>query len=292
VKYWYHDYPGVEIEWIKNSTPSSAIDSADLPLDDDDPVAAPPAEEEPVAPPPSSPPPDPVAPPPSSPPPVDEEPVPNPPVEETPVPNPPSIGPTLPGGQLIKGDASDAIYMMQGGYKHHIYTAETYDACGYSWSAYAIYPQADVDAIPTGPLWTLGNCLPNGSLIKSNNAASIYMMENGYKRGIFNPDTFVSCGYSWSDYVTYMQEETVNVIPAGPLWTLGNCLPNGSLIKGDASVSFYILENGYKHLITSLICNIVWRPIGTHEQASVDAIPEGGNYPCNNIIPLPSVTAD
>lgn len=54
------------------------------------------------------------------------------------------------GAQLIKSDASDAVFLLTDNKKFGITSAEQFNTCHFSWSKIKTYPQIIVDAIPNG----------------------------------------------------------------------------------------------------------------------------------------------
>lgn len=116
---------------------------------------------------------------------------------------------------LVKPETSQSIYLLEGGSRRLIPDAGTYLGCGFSWSDYGTWPDADVYAVPEGADYTLGDCLPAGTLIKGDSSGSIYYLEGCLKRLIPSASAYLGCGFSWSDYVTYSQSAVDNT-PAGP----------------------------------------------------------------------------
>lgn len=54
------------------------------------------------------------------------------------------------GALLIKGDASDAVYLLTNGVKHWISSPAVMDYCAFEWKKVKLLPLVVVEAIPSG----------------------------------------------------------------------------------------------------------------------------------------------
>ena len=62
-------------------------------------------------------------------------------------------GPAITNGALlIKASNNDAVYLHSNGHKYWIANPPTFDKFNFDWSKIHVYPPADVDRIPTGPI--------------------------------------------------------------------------------------------------------------------------------------------
>jgi hypothetical protein len=88
-------------------------------------------------------------------------------------------------GSLIKGDASDAVYLMEAGKKRWIVSIDVFISCGFTWDAILKLPQACVDAIPSGENVTSGHILNVGSYDVGYRSGSYVNIELNQKTNKF-----------------------------------------------------------------------------------------------------------
>ena len=87
----------------------------------------------------------------------------------------------------------------------------------------------------------------DGTLLRARNQEKVYVLENGLRRWIVNPDVFNGLGYKWSN-VQVVSEDVVNAYPLGNDLTSSYSYPEGSLLRGDGP-EVYLIEAGKKRWI-------------------------------------------
>ncbi|NJM59204.1 MAG: M23 family metallopeptidase [Oscillatoriales cyanobacterium RU_3_3] len=117
-------------------------------------------------------------------------------------------------GSLVKG-SGNPVYLIQGNLRRHVPDPETFNFMGINWG--------DVQSISDDHLngIGLGVSLPsrkNGALVHGSDG-KVYLMENGQRRHIPNPETFNAMGLNWGA-IQYVSDSDLNAIP------LGNPLPS------------------------------------------------------------------
>lgn len=95
------------------------------------------------------------------------------------------------------------------------------------------------------------NKISDGSLIKTLGDEKVYVIENGQKRWIANPETFSSRGYKWEEIVTISVEEIENFKEGEKLDTANIKNLDGKLIKSQAP-EIYIVQNGKKRWVPNI----------------------------------------
>jgi surface antigen len=98
------------------------------------------------------------------------------------------------------------------GYKRGFASGTAFEGLGYSWgsvvdvsdSELALYPDDPAAPVLTSPL-------PDGTLIKTPNNGTIYVITNGKKRGFASGTAFQALGYDWGRVVT-VQADVFNLI--------------------------------------------------------------------------------
>lgn len=128
-------------------------------------------------------------------------------------------------GSLVRGYNQTRVYFIQNQTKRYITSPAVFSGNGWSWSqirnvnpeVLAKYPEgAVIDSVifsgykPTD----FEKNLKNKSLIKSKNSAKVYLLENGRKRYIINPQVFVNHGWNWSA-VKIVSQEFIDYLPNG-----------------------------------------------------------------------------
>jgi hypothetical protein len=118
-------------------------------------------------------------------------------------------------GDVIKSQARPEIYLVEGGKRRWIPDAPTLQS-RWTFEQVVILPQEEVDSIPLGePLPSVlgARVWPEGSLVQGPNV-HIYVIEDGLRRHIPDPETFSAMGFDWSR-VMAISEVELNAIPLG-----------------------------------------------------------------------------
>jgi len=132
------------------------------------------------------------------------------------IPNYGSVAPApspapLPGngfsdGTLIKISDSFRVYVIISQKKKWISTPEVFETLGYKWGNIAIVSKADLDKIPDY----------EDNLIRTIGDYKVYLVVNGLRHHIPNPEIFLDYGFGWGD-VKDVPAETVNKYPMARL---------------------------------------------------------------------------
>jgi hypothetical protein len=118
-------------------------------------------------------------------------------------------------GDLVKGQSTPAIYLIEGGTRRWIPDPATLES-RWSWSQVQTLPDAEVDAIPMGtpiPSVIQPGPYPEGTLLVAS-APEVYVIMGGERRWIPDPVTFEANGYSWAD-IQRISDPEMNAIPLG-----------------------------------------------------------------------------
>lgn len=105
-----------------------------------------------------------------------------------PAPNP-APTPINADGTLIKTAASSKVYVIISGKKKWISTPEVFEQLGYQWTSIRILSDAELDKIPDF----------EDNLIRQSGDAKVFLITNGIKRHIPNPNIFLDYGFDWGD---------------------------------------------------------------------------------------------
>ena len=103
-------------------------------------------------------------------------------------------------GFLYREEGSDTVYVVQGGTRYAVPSAQEFEALGYKWD--------QVENVPRGSLGHLPSRPQERVLLRERNSPAVYYYENGQKRGITSAEAFERHGFKWSD---------IKTIPSGTL---------------------------------------------------------------------------
>ena len=186
-------------------------------------------------------------------------------------------------GDLLHDTSTDKIYVMESGKKRWIVGTVDFNACKYSWDKVKDFSSGTLSAIPNGSNKVCTQPTTNGQLIRSEASDPIYVYYNGQKRYIATVDLFNACKYNWGAVKEYAQY-TIDAIPKGTDWNLGNCLPTGSLLKNTSNNKIYYLDRGSKRWFATGSdykgCGYTWGNETGYPSYLIDPIPTGSNYKC------------
>jgi hypothetical protein len=148
--------------------------------------------------------------------------------------------------KLIKPTSRGEVFLIRDGQRHWIPDPQTLTS-QWSWDLVETLPDDQVYVIPMGdpiPSVATGRKFPDGCLLASPPDAPIYVVLNGARRWIPDPQTFNARGYDWND-VEAVSATELGLIP------LGTPIPSVKTLSVDTGNVF--LGNGhYMHTTASL----------------------------------------
>jgi hypothetical protein len=193
-------------------------------------------------------------------------------------------------GSLIKGSGA-GVYVMDGGKRRPIPSPTVLTACGYGWDAINAVPDARLWRVPAGPAVDGVDCPrlvpPRGSLVR-NPAGTVFLVNDGVRRGFPNIATFEARGGNWGN-VDDMPNSVVTALPGGR--PLPNVLADGNLLKG-SSPAVFVMEGGAIRLIGSSLlfeaCGYSNEAVHTISDGTLGRLTLGLNLtgpPCPRYVP-------
>ncbi len=96
---------------------------------------------------------------------------------------------TYPAGTLLKTSDSPKVYVIIDGKKKWIPTPEVFETLGYQWTTITEVNITDLDNITNF----------EDNLIRAIGGYKVYLVVNGIKRHIPNPEIFLDYGFAWED---------------------------------------------------------------------------------------------
>ena len=145
-------------------------------------------------------------------------------------------------GSLIRGDASQTIYVIQNG-KRMALTGFTFLQYGYTLKNVAVLAQSEVDSYVDG-----GFMLPkDGTLITINGAPLVYQLQDQILHKV-SLTVFNLYKYSFKNLVNLHQDQVAGA-------TIDSFLapPDGTYFKTELANNYYLYKNGTKHAISSFV---------------------------------------
>jgi hypothetical protein len=152
----------------------------------------------------------------------------------------------LPEGSLVKADGDPKVYLIDNASKKWIAGADIFAMRGMKWGDIKTVLAADLAVYPDGGIigW------PDGTLIKSAGAQTVFAVSSGKRRPISSAEVFIELGYKWENIKTISQNDLDQYGLGMPVNDLSH--PDGSLIKFSDSPNVYLVEGGAKKLIPSV----------------------------------------
>ena len=124
----------------------------------------------------------------------------------------------LANGALIRQRGNQAVYVIENGERRLIPNPETFNARGYSWGAVKEIGPEEMGSVPEGraipSALNSTRRFADGALIRQRGTQAVYVIENGERRLIPNPETFNARGYTWGA-VKEVSPEEMGSVPAG-----------------------------------------------------------------------------
>jgi hypothetical protein len=124
-------------------------------------------------------------------------------------------------GSLLRAKGTTPIYVIEKGKKRWIPNLETFEAKGFRFAAIKEIEPDQLAKIPSGdplvlpkPIIRSPSDVKEGMLIRASGSAPVYVIKNGKKSWIPNPQTFEALGYKWNQVVD-LKKNIFDKIPLG-----------------------------------------------------------------------------
>lgn len=149
-------------------------------------------------------------------------------------------------GSLVKVNTDSRVYLIEGGAKRWIPSAEIFISRGFKWEGIKSVSFNELALYPEGKdiIW------PDGTLVKSNQYVSVYVISFEKKREFSSAEIFSSLGYNWGN-IKIISQADIEKYETGAL--INQLIhPDGALVKFSNSPNIYLIESGKKRLIPSM----------------------------------------
>lgn len=168
-------------------------------------------------------------------------------------------------GTLISKSATSAIYVVAGGLRRWIASDQALQALGYDRSDVMVVDPALVDSLADGSYIALKSLLVEGSRVRKSDG-TMYLVQNGTKRGFYSWEVYRSWGYDGSDHAELATSE-LDLYPNGALMAFRD----GTLLKEPSNPTVYVVEHQLKRPFPSLA---VMQEYG-YQEADIQVVPDG-----------------
>jgi hypothetical protein len=128
---------------------------------------------------------------------------------------------TFPDGTLLRAKGTTPIYVIEKGKKRWIPNVETFEAKGFRFAAIKEIEPDHLGKIPLGdplilpkPIVRSPSDVKEGMLIRAKGTVAVYVVKNGKKSWIPNPQTFEALGYKWNRIMD-LEKNILDKIPLG-----------------------------------------------------------------------------
>ena len=177
-----------------------------------------------------------------------------------------------PDGQLVSD--GDKVYLIENGKKRWVTSGQLFSLLGYQWSK---VKKADAAAAAT---YLSGAVMfyPEGTLIRAQNQAEIYLVKDGQKHQFLSAQSFLKLGYQWSK-VKVVDSTEVALCPSGSIMVY----PTGTLVQAaGGSANVFLVDKG---MLRSFLSEEIFSLLGyKHAQILTVSADELAFYPIGALI--------
>ena len=113
---------------------------------------------------------------------------------------------TLADGILVRPVNQDKVYVISGGQRRWISSAQVFMALGYQWNKIIAVSDNDLSHHSYGLAITDSSIHPEGSLIKGSGPV-VYLVQNSTKRAIKSVEVFNDSNFKWDRIITVSDQE-------------------------------------------------------------------------------------
>jgi hypothetical protein len=165
-------------------------------------------------------------------------------------------------GRLLREQSDGRIYVIYGGGKSWIPNPVEFEATGYRWSDVVTYPDDSLAHVADLP--------GDRTVIRSYDAANVYVTYGRAKFWITDPSALTALGFSRGD---------VAVSPTNSLFSVGDVPAEGTLLAQSGDPKVYVIEEGTKRWIPDPVTfrslGHSWDRIGNVAGGQLDHLPDG-----------------
>jgi len=152
-----------------------------------------------------------------------------------------------PNRTLIRVKDKPTVYMVEDDVKRPIPSPEVLASQGMTFDDVEIVDQEEADTYADGDPLNYAD----GTIVQEEGRPEVYVIENGEKKHIEDPQAFVALGYKWSNIVKVKPGILTLYRNSSPL-RANSIHPEGALIRVAGSPTVYVIRGGRKVPISSI----------------------------------------
>ncbi len=148
---------------------------------------------------------------------------------------------------LIRVKNKMTVYMIEDGVKQPIPSEEVLASQGLTFDDVEVIEQEEADTYADGDAINYAD----GTIVQEEGAPEVYVIENGEKKHIQDPNAFTSLGYSWRKIVR-VKSGILGLYRSGVAMQANSIHPEGALIRVAGNPKVYVIEGGKRVPISDI----------------------------------------
>ena len=152
-----------------------------------------------------------------------------------------------PNRSLIRVRNKPTVYVVEDGVKKPIPSESVLYSNGLTFNDVEIVEQDEADAYADGE----AKCYADGTIVQEEGRSEVYVIANGEKKHIQDPNAFTSLGYNWNSIVK-VKPGVLGLYRNGEAMKSNSTYPEGALIREVGKPTVYLVEGGKRKPISSL----------------------------------------
>ncbi len=152
-----------------------------------------------------------------------------------------------PNRSIIRIKNKPTVYVVEDGVKQPIPSEEVLASQGMTFDDVELVDQDEADTYSDGdPINYI-----DGTIVQEEGTPEVYVIENGEKKHIKDPNSFVGLGYSWNNIVK-VKRDVLGLFRKGVDLKANSIHPEGALIRVAGNSKVYVIEGGRRVPISDI----------------------------------------
>jgi len=161
---------------------------------------------------------------------------------------------TRPNNSLLRSITTGKTYVLLDGQLRYISSLDVFAKYGYKWENVINVSQEELDGYEIGDdLGVSAGAIVEGSVVKSSDNPTVYLIEEGKKRPFATGQAFLGAGHEWSDIVI-VSIASLSALEEGEAVVFvatAQDVREGSVVKSSDSPAVYLIESAKKRPFTT-----------------------------------------
>jgi len=152
-----------------------------------------------------------------------------------------------PNRSLIRVRNNPTVYVVEDGVKKPIPSESVLYSNGLTFNDVEIVEQDEADTYADGE----AKCYADGTIVQEEGRPEVYVIADGEKKHIQDPNAFTSLGYNWNNIVK-VKPGVLGLYRSRTAMKSNSTYPEGALIREVGKPTVYLVEGGKRKPISSL----------------------------------------